>query len=98
MNKVNDAYLTCFDALNGESFFENEPIAGIRGIYASPIAANGHVYIVGREGTTVVIKDSEQFEIVSTNTLDDPIDASPVVLGSQLFIRGHNYLYCIEGS
>lgn len=96
MNKGNDAYLTCFDALTGEVIYQDESLEGIRGIYASPIAVNGHIYIVGKEGSTVVIKDSETFEIVSTNTLDEPIDASPIVVGDQLFIRGHNHLYCIS--
>ncbi len=96
MNKGNDAYLTCFDALTGEVLYQDASLEGIRGIYASPIAANGHIYVVGKEGGTVVVKDSPEFEIVATNTLDDPIDASPVAVGDQLFIRGHKYLYCIE--
>jgi len=98
MNKGNDAYFTCFDALTGEVIYQDESLEGIRGIYASPIIANGHIYVAGKEGATVVIKDSDTFEIVSVNTLDDPIDASPVVVGDQLIIRSHNYLYCISES
>ncbi len=96
MNKGNDAYFTCFDALTGEVLYQDESLEGIRGIYASPIVANGHIYIAGKEGTTVVIKDSDTFEIVSTNTLDEPIDASPIIVGNQLYIRGHNHLYCLS--
>ena len=44
------------------------------------------------------LEDSETFEIVATNKLDDKIDASPVALGGDLFIRGHKYLYCISDS
>ncbi|MFL3656748.1 MAG: PQQ-binding-like beta-propeller repeat protein [Opitutales bacterium] len=96
MNKGNDAYLTCFNAQTGEVFFQNEALEGIRGIYASPISANGHLYVLGKEGVSLVLKDSETFEIVSTNQLDDPIDASPVIVGNDLLIRTHTHLYCIS--
>jgi hypothetical protein len=94
--KTNDAYLSCLNALTGEFHFQDQPLPGVRGIYASPIVANGHLYIVGREGTVMVLKDSTKFEPVATNTLSDRIDASPVALGKELFLRGHEYLYCIS--
>ena len=95
MGKSNDAYLSCLNALTGEVHYQDQRLEGVRGIYASPIAANGHVYIVGREGTVLVIKDAPQFEVVATNQLNDKIDASPVIVGTELFLRGHEFLYCI---
>lgn len=65
------------------------------GIYASPVAANGHVYFVDRRGTTVVLKKSAKLEIVARNKLDEAFDASPAIAGNQLFLRGENTLYCI---
>ena len=96
LTKGNDAYLACFDAKTGEVIYRDELLEGLRGVYASPLVANGYIYIVGRQGTTVVLKDSETYEVVGTNKLDDQIDASPVALGGDLFIRGHNHLYCIS--
>jgi outer membrane protein assembly factor BamB len=93
--KTNDAYLSCLNALTGEFHYRDQPLPGVRGIYASPIAANGHLYVVGREGTVMVLKDATTFEVVATNTLSDRIDASPVALDKELFLRGHEYLYCI---
>lgn len=98
MSKSNDAYLSCLNALTGEVYYQDQALPGVRSIYASPLAANGHLYIVGREGTVMVIKDAPTFEIVSTNTLNDRIDASPVMLEKELFLRGHEYLYCIAES
>ena len=93
-----DAYLSCMDAMTGNYHYQDQKLEALRGIYASLLAANGHLYVAGREGTTVVLKDSDNFEIVATNKLDDKIDASPVALGGDLFIRGHKYLYCISES
>jgi outer membrane protein assembly factor BamB len=95
MSKTNDAYLSCLNALTGEVHYQDQPLPGLRGIYASPLAANGHLYVVGREGTVMVLKDAPKFEVVATNTLSDRIDASPVMLEKELFLRGHEFLYCI---
>lgn len=96
VNKGNDAYYTCLDAETGDEIFRDESLEGIRGIYASPIAANGYIYVVGREGTTLVLKDADTFEIVATNKLGDRFDASPAIVDNELFLRGHDYLYCIS--
>lgn len=98
MIKSNDAYLSCLNALTGEVLYQDQALPGVRSIYASPLAANGHLYIVGREGTVMVVKDAPTFEVVGTNTLSDRIDASPVMLEQELFLRGHEYLYCIVGA
>jgi hypothetical protein len=68
----------------------------MNGVYASPIAAAGKVYLVGREGVTVVLKQSDQFEVLATNKLEDEFEASPTAIGTQLFLRGHSNLYCIS--
>jgi outer membrane protein assembly factor BamB len=96
MTKGNDAYLSCLNAHNGEVHFQDQPLPGVRGIYASPLAANGHLYIFGRDGTSVVVKDAPTFEVVSTNKLAEKIDASAAMVGRELFVRGHEHLYCIS--
>ncbi len=64
-------------------------------VYASPVGAAGRVYLVGREGATAVIRDAGKFELLATNRLDDNFDASPAIAGNELFLRGHEYLYCL---
>ena len=56
---------------------------------------NGRVYVVGREGTTAVLKEGPSFEIIGTNTLDDHFDASPALVDREMFLRGTKYLYCL---
>ena len=89
------AKVLCLDAKTGEKIFEAQPLKGIREMYASPAGAGGHVYFVGRKGTVVVIKQSDKFEVVATNVLDDAIDASPAIVGDELYLKGSKYLYCI---
>jgi hypothetical protein len=67
----------------------------LSGIYASPVGADGRVYVTGRAGTTLVLERASELNVLATNELDDRIDASPALAGNQLFLRGKTYLYCI---
>jgi outer membrane protein assembly factor BamB len=52
----NNAVLSCYDATTGEPIVEAKRVEGLQNVYASPVAAAGRVYLVGRNGTTTVIK------------------------------------------
>lgn len=91
----NNAILSCFEAKSGKPLISEQRLEGPTGFYASPVGAGGRVYLAGRNGTSIVIKNSGQFEILATNKLDEKFDASPAVVGNELFLRGHEYLYCL---
>jgi outer membrane protein assembly factor BamB len=92
--KRTDAVLSIVNAKTGKPSVEAARLAGVNGMYASPVLASGRVYVVGRDGGTVVLKSSDKLEVLATNKLDDKFDASPAVVGRELFLRGEN-LYCI---
>ena len=93
--KAKQGILSCHDPLTGKPYYTATRIPGIDTIYASPVAAGGYVFLTGRNGTTVVIRDTENLEIVSTNSVGEGVDATPAVSGDRLFIRGENHLFCI---
>jgi outer membrane protein assembly factor BamB len=94
--KERQGILSCTDAATGEPKYGPERLPGIDTIYASLAGAAGKVFIVGREGTTLVIKQGPKFEVLASNTLDEGVDASPVLLGKELYLRGSKSLYRIE--
>jgi hypothetical protein len=79
----------------GEAIIERTRLPDIQNIYASPVGANGHVYFAGRTGAIVVLKHTNELNVVATNKLDDEFNASPVPVGDCLYLRGRQYLYCI---
>lgn len=91
----NNAILSCLNAKSGEAHYTEQRLEGLSGIYASPVGASGRIYLAGRNGTSVVLKQSDKFETLATNKLDEKFDASPAIVGNELFLRGHDYLYCI---
>ena len=93
----NSGILSCFDVKTGKPLIDTQRIDSLDNVYASPVAAGGKLYFVGRDGTTVVMKhDGDKLEEVAVNELDDPIDASPAVVGRELLLRGRTNLYCIS--
>lgn len=95
-NKLNNGILTGLDAKTGKPVLETTRLQGISNIYASPVGAADRIYFVGRDGVTVVLKRSTTIEILATNRLDDLIDASPAIVGDELFLRGQQHLYCFK--
>ena len=95
--KAKSGILSCFDAKTGTPHYAAVRIPDLTGaIYASPVAANGHVYLTDRNGTTVVIRDSEKFEVVSVNSVGETVDATPAPVDEELFIRGEKHLFCFS--
>jgi outer membrane protein assembly factor BamB len=91
----NNATLSCFEAGSGKALIDGERLQGPSGFYASPVSAGGRIYLAGRNGTSLVLKPSDKVEVLATNKLDEKFDASPAVVGGELFLRGHEYLYCL---
>ena len=96
--KRNNGILSVFDVKTGEPHYQLQRLTDVPNIFASPVGASGRVYIPGRDGTTLVIKHGGMFEILAANTLDDGFDASPALVGNELYLRGYNHLYCIAES
>ena len=94
-HKAKSGQLSCVDAATGKPFYMASRIPGLDTIYASPVAAGGHVYLTSRNGTTVVIKDAHDLQIEATNSLGETVDATPAPVDNQLFIRGEQHLFCI---
>ncbi len=92
----NRGELTCLDTKAGDALFDAQKLADLSGVYASPLGAAGRVYLPGRNGVTVVLKQSDQLEVLAVNRLDEKFDASPAAAGKDLFLRGREYLYCLS--
>ena len=91
----NNGVLSCLDAKSGQVLVDAERIEALQGVYASLLGAAGRIYLTGRNGATVVLKQADKFEPLATNKLDEKFDASPAAVGRELFLRGREYLYCI---
>ncbi len=93
--RKNTAVLSCVDAMTGDVHYEGKRLIGLRTIYASPVCADGHIYITSRAGITMVIDHGAEFAEGTVNVLDEAVDASLAIVGDEIYLRGHEHLYCI---
>lgn len=60
---------------------------------ASPVAADGKVFLVSASGKVTVLKAGAQWEILAVNDLGEDCWATPAIAGTNLYIRTRNTLY-----
>lgn len=92
---VNDRGIVwCLDAKTGREIWGPQRIR--HGTYsASPVLADGKIYITDEDGVTTVFKAGPKFESLAENNLDDYTLSSVAVSQGQIFLRTAKYLYCI---
>jgi outer membrane protein assembly factor BamB len=89
--------MMCFHAKTGETIFPRQRLnTGGGRFYASPWAYNGKIFLLNEDGTTWVVKDSPNFEVVRKNKLDDLAWATPAISRGSLFIRTYTGLYRLQ--
>ncbi|MDY0165067.1 MAG: PQQ-binding-like beta-propeller repeat protein [Thermoguttaceae bacterium] len=88
----NQGIVRCYGALDGRLKWKER----LRGNYrASPVLAERRIYFLNMDGLCTVVGATDRFQRLAENQLDDRTLASPAVSGGRLFIRGHNWLYCL---
>lgn len=88
--------VSAFNAMTGEPYYAQTRLPKASNLKASPIGANGKLYLATEDGDVVVVKMGEKFEVIATNHLTDQIFiATPVIAAGDLYLRGQNTLYCI---
>jgi outer membrane protein assembly factor BamB len=88
-----DGSLLVLDGKTGKSLYEQR-IHPNR-YRASPMAADGNIYLTAHDGTVTVVKAGPTFKQVAVNKLPDDIIASPAPSNGRIYLRGWKTLYAI---
>lgn len=88
--------ITCIEAKTGAIRYEGGRPPVPAAFTASPVAFDDKILISSEDGDTFVIKAGPVHEVLRTNSLGEPIYASPAIADGRIFIRGLNHLYCIR--
>jgi outer membrane protein assembly factor BamB len=87
--------LTCLDAKTGALKYEGGRPPAPATFTASPVAFDGKIFITSEDGDTFVIRAGPVHEVIRTNSLGEPVYASPAIANGKILIRGEKHLYCI---
>ncbi len=89
--------LSCLNALTGEAYYLQQRLPKAYNFKASPVGANGRLYLATEDDDVVVVKMGEKYEVLATNTLADQMFiATPAIAGGSLYLRSQDALYCIR--
>jgi outer membrane protein assembly factor BamB len=87
-------FLTCLEAKTGKPVYENERVKAGARYYASPVAANGHLYLASLDGTVAVVAEGgTEPEVVHSVKLSEGVRATPAIVDNTLYIRSDKFLY-----
>jgi hypothetical protein len=64
--------------------------------YASPVAADGKLFLAGLSGQLAVVTAERAWKTLSVHTLDEEVWSTPALADRQVFVRSQKALYCFE--
>jgi len=93
----NQGILSCYDLRTGELRYEQRLPDVTSGFSASPVAADGKLYLPSEDGEILVVKAGPSFALVGRNPMGQPLMATPAISGRMLLVRGERELVAIGG-
>jgi len=90
--------VSSLDPASGQILKQGRTPDALEDYYASPVAADGKIFLVSASGKVTVLKADPQWEILAMNDLDEEVWATPAIAGSNLYIRTRNALYSFGAS
>jgi outer membrane protein assembly factor BamB len=89
--------VSSLDPSSGEVLKQGRTPEALEEYYASPVAADGKIFVISASGKVTVLKAGAQWEILGTNDLGEEVWATPAIAGGNLYIRTRNALYSFGG-
>ncbi|MFY9557040.1 MAG: PQQ-binding-like beta-propeller repeat protein [Blastocatellia bacterium] len=92
---ANHGVMSCYNPKTGERVYQQR-IGDKGGAYsASPVAADGKVYLSSEDGEIFVVKAGPKYELLATNPMGEVLMATPAISDGMIFVRGQHSLFAI---
>jgi outer membrane protein assembly factor BamB len=86
--------LTSYDPKTGQVLKQGRVEGALDAYFASPVAADGKIFTVAKNGKMAVLKAAGQWEVLAVNDLDEETWATPAIDDGRLYVRTQSALYC----
>jgi outer membrane protein assembly factor BamB len=86
--------VTSIDPDTGRTLKEGRSPGALGEYYASPIAAEGKIFLANTEGKVTVLKAAGAWEVMEVNDLGEEIHATPALSGGRIYVRTRSSVYC----
>jgi outer membrane protein assembly factor BamB len=89
---ADNGVLSAYNALTGERIYQERLPSTFS---ASPIAADGKLYLSSEDGDVFVVKAGPKFELLSTNAMGQALMATPAISDGMIILRSQGYVYAV---
>jgi outer membrane protein assembly factor BamB len=90
----NGGILTAFNPATGEVFKTGRVAGALGGYSASPVAAEGRIFVVSEEGKLTVLRAGRDWDVLVVNDLGEGVFATPALSAGRIYVRTDEALYC----
>jgi outer membrane protein assembly factor BamB len=94
----NGGILTAFHPSTGEVLKTGRVRGALGGYSASPVAADGKLFIASEEGKLAVLKAGADWDVLAVNDLAEGAFATPALSRGRIYCRTDEALYCFGSS
>ncbi|MBS1117382.1 MAG: bamB 2, partial [candidate division NC10 bacterium] len=91
----NQGILDCYELGSGKEIYRQRIEHQGGGFSASPVAADGRIYLSSEDGDIFVVRAGATFELISSNPMGERLMATPALSDSRMFVRGERNLFAI---
>ena len=94
---ANNGVFDAYDLKSGKEIYRQRlPLVG-SGFSASPVAADGQIYLSNEDGDMLIVRAGPTFEHVATNAIGELLMATPALSEGVMYVRGTSSLFAIGG-
>ena len=91
----NPGLLDAYDLATGTDVFRQRIPHQGSGFSASPVAADGRIYLSSEDGDVFVVRAGREFALIATNPMGEPLMATPALADGHIYVRGARHLFAV---
>jgi outer membrane protein assembly factor BamB len=92
---ANQGVFDCYNLKTGEEVYRQRLPHQGGGFSASPVAADGKIYLPAEDGDIFVVKAGPKFELLATNAMSELLMATPAISSGMMFVRTQHHVFAI---
>jgi outer membrane protein assembly factor BamB len=86
---------TCFETKGGKILYGPDRIQNAGDYFASPVLADGKIYVASENGNVVVLRNSAELDVLSVNDLGSPVLGTPAIADGTIYFRTRHGLLAV---
>ncbi|MBZ5496297.1 MAG: PQQ-binding-like beta-propeller repeat protein [Acidobacteriia bacterium] len=93
---ANQGVFDCYELRTGKEIYRQRIPHQGGGFSASPVAADGRIYLSSEDGDIFVVRAGKGFELLATNPMGERLMATPALSDGRILVRGEHNLFAIS--